>query len=93
MQTTFVTMKYQGHSYRFYSNHYFFDGAFEYGDGGTCKHLRWMKILLQSTWDHEMLYVDRSSTSIKTVFVKNQKYECGGQLKVKIHILFYGDNS
>jgi hypothetical protein len=27
------------------------------------------------------------------VFVKNQKYEHGGRLIVKIHILFYGDNS
>jgi hypothetical protein len=24
---------------------------------------------------------------------KNQKYEHGGQLKVKIHILLYGENS
>jgi hypothetical protein len=25
-------------------------------------------------------------------FVKNEKQECGGWLKVKIHIWFYGDN-
>jgi hypothetical protein len=25
--------------------------------------------------------------------VRNKKYECGGRLKVKLHILFYGDNS
>jgi hypothetical protein len=28
-----------------------------------------------------------------TIFVKNQKCERGGRLKVKIHVLFYGDNS
>jgi hypothetical protein len=39
----------------------FFDGAFEYGGGGIFKPLRWMKNLHQSTWDHEMLYADRSS--------------------------------
>jgi hypothetical protein len=33
-------------------------------------------------------YLQRMDT-----FVKNQKYEPGGWLKVKIHILFYGDNS
>jgi hypothetical protein len=27
------------------------------------------------------------------MFVKNKKYERGGRLKVKVHILFYGDNS
>jgi hypothetical protein len=28
-----------------------------------------------------------------TIFVKNQKFEHGGQLKVEIHILFYAHNS
>jgi hypothetical protein len=31
--------------------------------------------------------------NFKTTFVKNEKYEDGGQLKVKILILLYGDNS
>jgi hypothetical protein len=39
----------------------FFDGAFEYDDGGIFKLLKWMQKLHQSTWDHEMLYADRSS--------------------------------
>jgi hypothetical protein len=29
----------------------------------------------------------------ETIFVKNKKYERGCRLKVKVHILFYGDNS
>jgi hypothetical protein len=29
----------------------------------------------------------------QTLFARNQKYECGELLKVKVHILFYGDNS
>jgi hypothetical protein len=28
----------------------------------------------------------------QTISVKNQKYECGGQLNVKIHILLHGHN-
>jgi hypothetical protein len=39
----------------------FFDRAFEYDGGGIFKPLKWMKNLHQSTWDHEMLYADRSS--------------------------------
>jgi hypothetical protein len=37
--------------------------------------------------------LQRMNNVTKTVFVKNQKYEHGGRLIVKIHILFYGDNS
>jgi hypothetical protein len=29
----------------------------------------------------------------KTIFARIQKYKHGGQLKVKIHILFYGENT
>jgi hypothetical protein len=32
-------------------------------------------------------------TSAKAILAKPQKYESGGRLKVKIHILFYGENS
>jgi hypothetical protein len=39
----------------------FFNGPFEYGDGGILKLLRWMQHLHQSTWDHETLYTDRST--------------------------------
>jgi hypothetical protein len=43
-------------------------------------------------WDHKILYAGRSSKINN--FLKNQKYEHGGQLKVKICILFHGnDNS
>jgi hypothetical protein len=33
------------------------------------------------------------TTFTNTIFLKNQKYEHGGQLKVKLHVLFYGNNS
>jgi hypothetical protein len=39
----------------------FFNGAFEYFDGGIFKLLRWMRKLYQSTSDDEILYADRSS--------------------------------
>jgi hypothetical protein len=29
----------------------------------------------------------------ETIFMENQKFERGGLFKVKIYILFYGDNS
>jgi hypothetical protein len=58
----------------------------------TFRHMRWIQNLHQSTWDHEILYADRSSKEerlfIKTIHVINQKYERGGLLKVKIQILF-----
>jgi hypothetical protein len=54
--------------------------------------------LHQSTWDHNILYADISSdgeqrTFNKTTFTRNQKYEHGERLKVKIKILFYAENS
>jgi hypothetical protein len=56
-----------------------------------------MQNLHQSTWDHEILSADRSSEDeqplMKPFFVKNKKYEHGGQLNVKIHSLLCGDNS
>jgi hypothetical protein len=39
----------------------FFDGAFEYVDGGTFKLTRWLQNVHQSTWDHDILYDDSSS--------------------------------
>jgi hypothetical protein len=39
-----------------------------------------------------MLYADRTSED-EELLIRNQKYEYGGQLKVKIDILFYGNNS
>jgi hypothetical protein len=62
------------------------------------KLLRWIQNLNQSTWDHGILYADRSSKDgdgqlLMRPFCQKQKYERGGRLKVKIHILFYGDNS
>jgi hypothetical protein len=38
-------------------------------------------------------YVYCRSSKDETIFVKNKKYEHGGQLNVKIHSLFCGDNS
>jgi hypothetical protein len=35
----------------------------------------------------------RWTTFYKTTFTRFQKYERGRRLKVKIHILFYGENS
>jgi hypothetical protein len=45
--------------------------------------------LQQSTWELEILYADGSLKDENLM----RPYEHGGQLKVKIHILFYGDNS
>jgi hypothetical protein len=63
----------------------------------TFKLLRWMQNLHQSTSEHEILYTDGSSKDeqllMRPFFVKNKKYEHGGQLNVKIHSLFCGDNS
>jgi hypothetical protein len=56
-----------------------------------------MQNLQQSTWDHEILYTDRSSKdeqlSKRPFLSKTKKYEHGGRLTVKIHSLFCGDNS
>jgi hypothetical protein len=63
----------------------------------TLKLLRRMQNLHQSTWEHELLYTDRSSKdkqlSIRPFLSKIKKYEHGGRLNVKIRILFCGDNS
>jgi hypothetical protein len=48
-------------------------------------------------WDHEITYAHRSSKDeqllIRPLLQKNQKYKHGRQLKIKIHVWFYGDNS
>jgi hypothetical protein len=67
----------------------FFNGATEYGNGWNFKLLRRMWNLHKSTWYHGILYADRTTFS-KIAFAK---YEYGRQLKCKIQILFYGDNS
>jgi hypothetical protein len=63
----------------------------------TFELLRLMQNLHQSTWDHEILYTDRSSKDeqllIRQFLSKTKKYEHGGCLNVKIHSLFCGDNS
>jgi hypothetical protein len=38
----------------------FFNRPSEYDSGGILKLLRWMQNLHQSTWDHAILYADRS---------------------------------
>jgi hypothetical protein len=56
-----------------------------------------MQNLHQSTWDHEILYTDRSSKDeqllIRPFLSKTKKYEHGGRLNVKIRSSFCGDNS
>jgi hypothetical protein len=63
----------------------------------TFKLLRWMQNLHQSTWELEILCTDRSSKDeqllMRPFLSKTKKYEHGGQLNVKIHSLFCGDNS
>jgi hypothetical protein len=73
-----------------------FNCPFEYGDGVICKLLKWMQNLRQSTWEHNFLcwQIFRGWTTFnETTYARIQKYEHGGQLKIKINILFYGDNS
>jgi hypothetical protein len=53
-----------------------------------------MQKLHQSSRDHGILYANKHSKYKEDHFlVKDKKYERGGRLKVKIHILFYEDNS
>jgi hypothetical protein len=56
-----------------------------------------MQNLHYSTWDHEILYADRSLKDEQLLVLsflrKTKKYKHGGHLKVKMHTLFYGDNS
>jgi hypothetical protein len=62
----------------------------------TFKLLRWMQNFHQLTWDHKILYTDRSSKDEQLLinhFCKNKKYEHSDRLNVKIHSLFCGDNS
>jgi hypothetical protein len=54
----------------------FFNGSVEYGDGGIFK-LLWQTQNLHQSCDHN-----------KTTFARNQKYERGWWLEVKIHILW-----
>jgi hypothetical protein len=55
-----------------------------------------MQHLHQSTWDHTILYADRSLEDKQlfneTTFAKIQKFERGGLLNYNIHTLFYGEN-
>jgi hypothetical protein len=56
-----------------------------------------MQNLHQSTWDHGIVYTDRSLKDeqllITPLLSKTKKYEHGGRLNIKIHSLFCGDNS
>jgi hypothetical protein len=64
---------------------------------GGRSNMRWMQNLHQLTWDHEILYTDRSSKDeqllIRPFLSKTKKYEHGGRLNVEIHSLFCEDNS
>jgi hypothetical protein len=51
--------------------------------------------IAHSTWDHHILYADTISKDEQLLirsFARNQKYEHGEWFKIKIHILFCGDN-
>jgi hypothetical protein len=53
----------------------FFNGTFEYGDGGIFKLLSWMQNLHKSKWDHNILYSNRSSEEelLKRPLVRESK--------------------
>jgi hypothetical protein len=57
----FCTVKDHRQTFTFISIFIFFWRPFEYGDGGIFRLLRWIQNLHQSTWDHNILYADRSS--------------------------------
>jgi hypothetical protein len=63
----------------------------------TFRLLRWVQNLHQSVWDHDILCADslQSANNFQQdrFCEKTQKYECEWCLKIKIHILFYGDIS
>jgi hypothetical protein len=83
-------MTYHGYTYKFIWNIIFFRVAEELGDGGIFKLLGWIT-WHQSTWDHEILYVVRSSKmKYLTTFAKNQKSQRGVWLKFNIYVSFYG---
>jgi hypothetical protein len=56
-----------------------------------------MQNLHQSMWDYEMLYADVSSEDeqllLRLLLRKTKNMNTRRQLKFKIHVLFYGDNS
>jgi hypothetical protein len=55
----------------------FFNGPFEYGDGGIFKLLMWMQNWHQSTLGYEILYADLSSCMMNfqlDYFARNKKY-------------------
>jgi hypothetical protein len=56
-----------------------------------------MQNLHQSTWDHEMLHSDRSSEDeqllMRPLLRKSKKCEHYGRLKIKMHIVLYGEYS
>jgi hypothetical protein len=64
-QTKFGTKKDYGHIYKFYLNHCFFNGNFEYGDGEIFKLLWWMQHLHKPTWVDEILCAVTSSKDEK----------------------------
>jgi hypothetical protein len=63
----------------------------------TFKLLRWMQNLHQSTWDHEILYTDRSLKDeqllIRPFLSKIKNTNMAAVWMLKINILYCGDNS
>jgi hypothetical protein len=75
----------------------FFNRAYEYGNDEIFKLLRWMQNLNHWLWYHGILYAHISSEDeqllIRPLLQKNKHTNMAGQLKFRIHILFYGDHS
>jgi hypothetical protein len=71
-------MKDNIHTYKFYFNNFFFDGAFEYGDGGIVKLLRWMHTFV----NYLSCYYEFDTTVFKW-------YDNGIILKLKFNFTIY----
>jgi hypothetical protein len=78
-----VQWKYYGHTYKLYLNNYFLQLTVWIWLWWDFKLQRWMQNLHQSTWDHEILYADRSSEDEQIVIrpalreTKNTNMESG----------------
>jgi hypothetical protein len=94
-QTKFGTVKDHGRSYILFESLFSLMELFNMAKVGF-SNLRWCKNCTTHLGTLKFLMLtdlQRMNTLNKTAFAKNQKYECGGLLKAKIHILFYENNS
>jgi hypothetical protein len=71
----------------------FFNKPSAYSDGGILKLLRWIQNLQQSTWDHKILYADRSLEDeqllIRPLLLesKNMNMACSWMLKFTFYFM------